>query len=467
MHPTLVVNVVGLTPAMLGPATPNLMALAGRGVTRSIRTITPAVTCPVQSSYLTGTLPREHGIVGNGWYFRDLSEVLFWRQSNRLVQAPKIWEVARRRDPAFTCANLFWWYAMYASTDTLVTPRPMYPADGRKIPDVYTQPPELREALSRELGQFPLFRFWGPAADVTSSQWITRAALSVMERRSPTLTLVYLPHLDYNLQRLGPQLDHPVLRRDLEQVDGLVGELVEAADRRRCRVVVVSEYGVTKVVKAVAINRQLRKAGLLQVRTELGRELLDAGASDAFAVVDHQVAHVYVQREAMLGRVRTLIESLDGVEAVLGSEAKASRGLDHPRSGELVAISQPDHWFCYPYWLETRRAPDFARTVDIHRKPGYDPVELFLDPKIRLPKVAIGARLARKALGFRGLMDVISSEDTSLVKGSHGRPTDDPSQGPVLISGSAEVAGEGPLEATGVFQLMLDHVFRDESSSPQ
>lgn len=458
MHSTLVINVVGLTPELLGEATPELASLARQGVHRPLATVTPAVTCSVQSSFLTGKLPREHGIVGNGWYFRDLGEVWFWRQSNRLVQSKKLWEIARERDPAFTCANMFWWYNMVTNVDWAVTPRPMYPADGRKLPDVYTKPAELRDELNQKLGTFPLFKFWGPAADITSSRWITDATLHVMQKHDPTLTLVYLPHLDYNLQRLGPDLESAQVRDDLRQVDALCGELIQAAKRSGRRVVVLSEYGIVPVQRGVDINRCLRKEKLLAVREELGRELLDPGASEAFAVVDHQVAHVYVQNPARVQEVKRLLEQLDGVERVLDREEQHAIGLDHPRSGELVAISRSDCWFTYYYWLDPARAPDFATTVDIHRKPGYDPVELFLDPEIASPKLAIAWRLAKKAAGFRTLMDVISSEQSSLVKGSHGRLTDSPEQGPLIMTEHPELLNETP-QATDVQQIILRHVF--------
>ena len=458
MHPTLVINVVGLTQHLLGDATPELSRFARQGVQKALTTVTPAVTCSVQSSFLTGKLPRDHGIVGNGWYFRDLGEVWFWRQSNQLVQSRKVWEVARERDPAFTCANMFWWYNMVTNVDWAVTPRPMYPADGRKLPDVYTKPAELRDELNQRFGTFPLFKFWGPAADISSSRWITDATLHVMRKHEPTLSLVYLPHLDYGLQRLGPDLDSARLRNDLQQVDALCGELIEAAQRSGRRVIVLSEYGIVPVVGGVDINRLLRQEKLLAVREELGRELLDPGACEAFAVADHQVAHVYVKKPARVGDVKSLLEGLDGVEQVLDCEQQRAIGLDHPRSGELVAISRSDRWFTYYYWLDPARAPDFATTVDIHRKPGYDPVELFLDPEIVFPKLAIGWRLAKKAAGFRTLMDVISPEQSSLVKGSHGRPTDLPAQGPLLMSDQPELVGEVP-HATDVQSIMLRHVF--------
>jgi predicted AlkP superfamily pyrophosphatase or phosphodiesterase len=460
MQPTLVLLVVGLTPGLVGRHTPNLKRLADQGGQRPLATVLPAVTCTVQSTLTTGLPPSRHGAVANGWYFRDLAEVWLWRQSNRLVAGEKIWEAGRRQDPAFTCAKMFWWYNMYASADWSATPRPMYPADGRKIPDHYAHPPELRDELNAKLGQFPLFTFWGPAADITSSRWIAQATLHVMATRNPTLTLCYLPHLDYNLQRLGPDLAHPRVQQDLEEIDGLCGELIEAAERSGRAVIVVSEYGIVPVRDAIHVNRALRSAGLIQVREEMGRELLDAGASPAFALADHQVAHVYVQDESRLAEVKTILEKLEGVDQVLDAEGKRAAGLDHPRSGELVAVSAPDRWFSYYYWLDDDRAPDFARTVDIHRKPGFDPVELFVDPEIRWPKLAIGSRLARRKLGQRTLLDVISLKDTQLVKGSHGRLTERPEDGPLVISSRPELLGEGALPATGFKQLVLDHVFR-------
>ncbi len=459
MKKTLVILVVGLAPALVGPNTPNLQRLANRGGQRPLKTVLPAVTCTAQSTLVTGLPPSGHGAVGNGWYFRDLAEVWLWRQSNRLVAGEKIWEAAKARDPDFTCAKMFWWYNMYASADWSATPRPMYPADGRKIPDHYTHPMELRDELSAKFGMFPLFKFWGPVADITSSQWIADATRHVMETRDPTLTLCYLPHLDYNLQRLGPDLSHPRLIKDLEEIDTVCGELIEAAEKSGRDVVIVSEYGITPVTDAVHINRALRQAGLIQVKVEMGREQLDAGASAAFALADHQVAHVYVQESERVAEVKALIDSLDGVKTVLDEEGKRAWGLDHERSGELVAVSKPDRWFSYYFWLDDARAPDYARTVDIHRKPGYDPVELFIDPKISFPPLAVGSRLIRRKLGFRNLLDVISLKDTKLVKGSHGRPTDDPDHGPLVISSRPELLPEGEVEATAFKQLVLDHVF--------
>jgi predicted AlkP superfamily pyrophosphatase or phosphodiesterase len=408
---------------------------------------------------MTGLPPSRHGAVGNGWYFRDLAEVLFWRQSSHLVAGERIWETGRRRDAAFTCAKMFWWYNMYSSANFSVTPRPMYPADGRKIPDVYTQPADLRDELNARLGPFPLFKFWGPAADIISSRWITDATLHVMSSRRPTLTLCYLPHLDYNLQRLGPDTTSHRLQQDLRDIDAHCGRLIDAAERSGTAVIIVSEYGIMRVQDAVHINRVLRKAGLLRVREELGRELLDAGASDAFAVADHQVAHVYVKRAGAIEQVKSMLEGTPGVAEVLDQEGKQACGLDHQRSGDLVAIAEADRWFSYYHWLDAERAPDYARTVDIHRKPGYDPMELFLDPAIRFPALAVGWRLAKRSAGLRSLLDVIPIEDTSLVKGSHGRLPESEAGGPLLISSRPELMPLGAIDALAFKGLVLDHVF--------
>ncbi|PWC33850.1 nucleotide pyrophosphatase/phosphodiesterase family protein [Azospirillum sp. TSO35-2] len=453
-HRTLVLNVVGLTADLL-PHAPALSKLATRGV-RPLVPPLPAVTCTVQASMLTGRTPSGHGCVGNGWYDPDLSEILFWKQSNRLVSGETLWEEARRRDPSFTGAKLFWWYNMYSGADISVTPRPVYCADGRKLPDIHSRPAALRDELTATLGSFPLFRFWGPGADITSSRWIADCAAEVERRMRPSLSLVYLPHLDYDLQRFGP--NDPRIPAQVAAVDALCAPLIEQAERDGLRVIVLSEYGITQVDGPIAINRALREAGLIAVRTEQGGELLDPGASDAFAVADHQIAHIHVARPERVPEVRALVAGLDGVERVLDRIDQRAAGIDHPRSGDLVAVSRADRWFSYPYWLDDDRAPDFARTVEIFRKPGYDPAELFIDPAIRWPKLAIGWRLARKALGFRTLMDLIPL-DAGLVKGSHGRLTDRAAAGPLLISSDPDLLPDGPIPAEAVKALILAHLF--------
>lgn len=436
-RPVLVLDVVGLTPALLAHA-PRLRAMGEEGFVAPLEPPLPAVTCTAQATMVTGLAPREHGVVGNGWYWRDLAEVLFWRQSAALVSGEKVWEAARRVRPGARTAQLFWWFNMYAGVDLAVTPRPHYRADGRKEPGIYTMPPALERELEADLGPFPLFDFWGPRAGLRSSEWIAAAARLLWRRERPDLALVYLPHLDYDLQRYGP--DDPRAHAAAAAIDRLAGDLADEARGARARVLVVSEYGIEWVARPVHLNRALREAGYLRVReSRFVGETLDAGASRAFAVADHQVAHIYVRDAADLAPVRKLLEKQEGVERVLDADGKRAAGLDHPRAGELVAIAGPRSWFTYYYWLDDHDAPDFARTVDIHRKPGYDPVELFFAPG-PLTRVRAAARVAQKKLGMRALMDVIPL-DASLVRGSHGRRPATPEQGPLLLSPERNLAG--------------------------
>lgn len=437
--PLVVINVVGLTPSLLGANTPHLNALAAEGFLATLAGVYPAVTCTAQATMLTGTLPREHGVVANGWYFRDLAEIWLWRQSNHLIQAEQVWDALRDQVDDFSCAQIFWWFNMYAKVDWSVTPRPIYPADGRKLPGLYSHPADLQQDLQARLGPFPLFNFWGPAADIRSSQWIADCAREVFDRHRPALQFVYLPHLDYDLQRLGPH--HPSIAGTVAAIDAVAGRLIEHLRAQGAEIMVVSEYGIEQATGHVHVNRVLREHGYVAVRETLGWELLDAGASRAFAVADHQVAHVYVRDAVDIPQVARLLAGVPGIERVLDENSKAAWGLDHPRSGELVAIPEPGYWFTYYYWLDEGKAPDFARTVDIHRKPGYDPVELFLDPDRPLVKTRIAFRLLQKALGMRMNMDVIPLRP-DLVNGTHGRLVEIPEAGPLLIATNRTLAAD-------------------------
>lgn len=450
---TVVINVVGLSGRSIGDHTPFLRQWMSEGSLQAIEPVVPAVTCTAQSTYLTGKYPEDHGIVANGWYFEEEAEVKLWRQSNRLVQSEKIWEAARKKDPNFTCANLFWWYNMYSTVDYSVTPRPMYPADGRKIPDVYAHPSELRDELQQELGQFPLFKFWGPATNIEVSQWIARSAMHVEEKHDPTLTLIYLPHLDYNAQRHGP--DHPSVHQDLREIDAVCKDLIEFYEAKGAQVIVLSEYGITAVDQPVHINRVLRKAGYIQVREERGLELLDAGASRAFAMADHQIAHVYVRDKKDIPAVKALLEPVSGIGQLLDEAGKKEWKLNHNRAGDLVALADPNAWFTYYYWLDDRKAPDFARTVDIHRKPGYDPVEMFLDPAKWSPKLYMLGKLLLRKLGFRALLDVIPL-DATLIGGSHGLRPADTADWPVLARKTAGAGNSSAVQAHEVYSVLMD-----------
>lgn len=445
MNKTVVINVVGLTKELIGDHTPFLKKWSSGRSVHTIKPAFPAVTCTAQANYLTGKYPESHGIVGNGWYFHEECEIKFWKQSNKLMQSPKVWELLKKKDPSFTCANMFWWYNMYSVVDYAVTPRPNYLADGRKLPDCYSVPAELRDELQEKFGQFPLFQFWGPGANIKSTQWIADASIYTDKKYDPTLTLIYLPHLDYCLQKYGQ--DFSRIKRELGEVDAVVRQLVDHYRKKNTRIILLSEYGITNVNNPIAINRILRKEGMLQIRVERGLELLDAGASRAFAVADHQVAHIYINDSSVASRVRSIVEGVPGVELVLDRREQERYGIHHERAGDLVLMADARSWFTYYFWLDDAKAPDYARSVDIHKKPGYDPVEMFMSSKLRA-----GYKLLRKKVGLRYVMDVIPLDPT-LVKGSHGRIGTPKEFHPVFIANG--VAGK-ELNATDVYGVIWD-----------
>lgn len=454
MKKTVVLNIVALSPRLIGEHTPFLKKWIETRNRSVVEPVLPAVTCSAQSAYLTGKWPSENGIVGNGWYFEEECEIKFWRQSNKLVQGEKIWEVLKKENPNFTVANMFWWYNMYSSADYAVTPRPLYLQDGRKMPDCHSQPMELRDRLQKELGQFPLFSFWGPNTNISSSKWIAEASKKVDEWHNPTLNLIYIPHLDYGLQKYG--IDFDKIGKDLREVDALAEDLITYFEKQGTQVLLLSEYGITTVSKPVHLNRIFREKGWIQVKDELGLETLDAGTSAAFAVADHQVAHVHVNDKSKLAQVKTLLEKTPGVEKVLDASGKKDYHIDHDRAGDFVVIADADSWFTYYFWLDDAKAPDYARCVDIHRKPGYDPVELVLNPAIKIPLLTVGAKVLKKKLGFRYLMDVIPL-DATLVKGAHGRIPESDLDKPLFVS-DRSLNSETKVQPTAVFDLIIKAV---------
>lgn len=448
MHKTVVIDVVGLSASVIGKDTPFLEKYISRRKLATIEPVFPAVTTTVQSTYLTGQWPSSTGIVGNGWYDRADCEVKFWKQSNKLVQAEKIWEKAKRLDPSFTCSQMFWWYNMYASVDYAVTPRPNYLADGRKMPDCYSHPASLRDELQQQLGQFPLFQFWGPGANIKSTQWIADAAMIADNRYDPTLTFIYLPHLDYCLQKFGPDLS--LIGPELRAIDAVIEQLIGFYEKKNANIILLSEYGIEPVHQPIHINRVLREQGLLQIRVERGLELLDAGASKAFAVADHQVAHIYINDKTIADRVKSLLQKVPGVDKVLDRHEQAQYHIDHERAGDLVLIAAAGSWFTYYFWMDDAKAPDYARCVDIHKKPGYDPVEMFMTSKLRA-----GYKLLRKKAGLRYVMDVIPL-DATLIKGSHGRIHVEDKYKPVIIADQVP----RKVAATDVFDLIWRQLTR-------
>lgn len=453
MQKTVVIDIVGLSESVISEYTPFLKSYIAKNHISKIKPVLPAVTTTSQSVYVTGKYPTEHGIVGNGWYDATDSEVKFWKQSNHLVGAEKVWDEAKKRNPAFTCAKMFWWYNMYSSADYSVTPRPQYHQDGVKAPDCYSYPPELRDELQTKLGTFPLFSFWGPNANIKSSKWIADASMHVDAIYDPTLQLIYLPHLDYCLQKFG--VDFPKIKKELGEIDALIQELVTYFESRGAKIILLSEYGINNVTEPIHVNRVLRQHGYLSIREERGLELLDAGASAAFAVSDHQISHIYVKNKSQIPEIKVLLSAIPGVSKVLDAKEKKANHIDHPRAGDLILIADTDKWFTYYYWLDDAKAPDFARCVEIFKKPGYDPVEMFMDPSNPLIKLKAGYKLARKLSGFRYLMDVIPL-DATLIKGSHGSPDCAKEFYPVFISKNKEVDEIAP---TDVYNLILDSIF--------
>lgn len=425
MRRVCIINVVGMTPHLLKHAP----RIASVGQHVPWKSPIPAVTATSQATMLTGRAPKDHGIVANGWFYRDTEEIRFWQQSNSLIQGDKFYD-------NIETAKMFWWFNQSSGVRYSVTPKPHYGCDGSKVFDIL----DFTECqLTSRLGPFPFFSFWGPSAGLASSEWIAKATAIVMREKKPQLTLAYLPHLDYDFQRFP---EHDLQR--VSEVDACAGMIIDAANEIDATVIVVSEYGLVPVQRPVHINRVLRNADLLTIRCGPFGEVLIPGESAAFAVADHQLAHVYVRDPERVGEVQKLLSATPGIGAVV---APSELELDHRRSGELIALAEEDSWFTYYYWLNDQQAPDFSRTVDIHRKPGYDPCELFMTSKFRAIR-----RVLQKKLGFRYKMDVIPL-DASLVKGSHGlRPA--PEQGPLIIG-----PGELPDDMRG-FKAYVERLLR-------
>lgn len=442
------IDVVGLTTGLIEKHGSFLKQWSARRSVSTFPPAFPAVTTTAQSTYLTGTPPSTHGVVGNGWYDRADAEHKFWKQSNHLVHGKKVWEVLKESHPGFTCAKLFWWYNMYSTADYTITPRPMYPADGRKVFDIYTHPMSLREEIKADLGDFPFFTFWGPKAGIPCSKWIAQSARWVEEKEEPNLNLIYLPHLDYVLQQEGPNGES--VASEFENIERVLSDLIPYLESRGVEVMIVSEYGISEVSQPIHLNRLFREQGWITIKEELGLEHLDLGASKVFAIADHQVAHIYCNDQSLKPTVRALLEQTTGVEQVIDGLTEFGAETGGDRAGDFIVESTPESWFTYYYWMDEALAPDFARCIDIHRKCGYDPVELFINPKLSFRSLKIATFLLKKKLGFRALMDVIPL-DATLVKGSHGRKDVPPEEQPVFI-------GKNHInKAEDVFTEILQH----------
>ena len=415
---------------------PRLAELAAAGVSPTLVPSFPCVTCPVQVTLTTGTTPAEHGVIANGFYWRDRGDVEMWTAWNEVIQRPQIWQRLHEHDPKLTSAVWFPLLSKGASADYICTPAPIHNPDGSESLWCYTKPTELYGELRDALGHFPLMNFWGPLSNIKSTNWIVDSAVIAAQRFRPRFSYIYLPHLDYAAQKFGP--DSPQATAALGELDAAVGRLIDgyrAAGLDDTLWLVASEYVITPVDGASYPNRVLREAGLLALRDEEGREQLAPGESRAWALVDHQFAHVFVRDAADVQRVADLFRNDNSVARVLVGAERAEFNLDHERAGEIVLISQPEMWFAYYWWLDDAKAPAYASTVDIHRKPGYDPVEMFINMPQRTTPL-----------------------DATLVKGSHGFPADHPSRQGVLLCSHEDairISPEGFLRDTDVAGIVL------------
>lgn len=435
MNRVCVINVAALSGRLLDAAGDDLRLKSLASPPRPMKPTFPAVTCSVQASLTTGVPPAVHGIVANGLYLRESRKVSFWEQSNTLLAKKRFWH-SRHLPATPRVAMLFWQNSMAGAADVVVSPKPRHTPDGRTISWCFSQPVGLYEKLIADIGEFDLKSYWGPMASIASSRWITACALNIWRAERPDLQLVYLPHLDYGCQKFGP--DDPRMADELRQVDALVGQIIDAVVADGGTALVVSEYGIVPVGRASAPNVLLREAGLLAVREEGGAELLDLPASRAFAMVDHQLAHVYCADETAREAALEVLSADAAVQRVLVGSEIEHVGLAHSRAGELVALAAPDAWFAYYWWTDEAKAPPFAGTVDIHRKPGYDPCELFFDP-------------VRKRIPC----------DPSLVKGSHGLVEGVAARDWAVLGGTCELPLTATVfEATDLPSLVKGLMFR-------
>ena len=429
----ILLSIPGLRKQDLGQL-PTLARLAAAGGVADLVPSFPAVTCPVQANMTTGELPRRHGVVANGFFWRDKGQVEMWTAWNDCIERPQIWDLLGQHDPSIRSAVWFPLHSKGAEADLICTPAPIHNPDGSESLWCYTRPTELYGTLRDRLGHFPLQHFWGPLANIKSTQWIAASAEFAAREYAPRFFYIYLPHLDYAAQKAGP--DSPAARQALVELEGVLAELVAGIDAAAADEpplwIVASEYTIVPVDHVTYPNRVLREAGLLALRDAADGEHLDVAASPAWALVDHQLAHVFVRDEANIARVADLFRGREGIAEVLVGDELARYGLDHPRSGEVVLVSTPNSWQAYYWWLDDARAPAFARTVDIHRKPGYDPVELFFDP-------------ATKSI----------PRDATLVRGSHGAPLRGDAQRGVIVASQPDVLAAATLADTDVFELVL------------
>jgi len=413
---------------------PHLAAMAEQGDDISLVPSFPCVTCPVQANMVTGALPKEHGVIANGFYWRDKHEVEMWTAWNECIERPQIWDIMHQHDPTLTSAVWFALHSKGCGADWICTPAPIHNPDGSESLWCYTKPVEMYGQLRDALGHFPLQHFWGPLSNIKSTAWIGDSAVTMARQARPRFFYIYLPHLDYAAQKFGP--DSPQALKALGELDHVIGQLRDgftaayAPDQPLW--LLASEYAIVPVDHVTYPNRVLRQAGLLAVAAQADGEQLDFHASRAWALVDHQLAHVFVADPADIAKTADLFRGREGIAEVLVGDQLDRYDLRHQRCGDVVLISTPNSWQAYYWWLDDARAPAYARTVDIHRKPGYDPVEMHLD-------------MATRSIPL----------DATQVKGSHGAPPYEDRQRGVIIASEKGVLVGSAMADTDVCELVL------------
>lgn len=343
---------------------------------RAMTPVFPALTCTAQATLRTGLPPAAHGMVANGFFDTLLRKPAFWEQSAALVGGPRVWDRFRARGG--TVGMTFFQQSLGENVDGLLSPAPIHTHGGGMIMGCYGKPETLNMRLTAIAGRpFRLSQYWGPLASVKASEWIADATAGwLRESDAPDLVFTYLPGLDYDLQRFGP--DHPKSAKAFAVVRAELERLFAAARANGYEAVAFGDYAITPVTRGpVFPNRALREAGLFTVRKIRNMAYPDFHQSQAFALADHQVAMVSCFDASAALRVADVLRALPGVARVLDKAGQAELGVDHPRAGDLLLVAEPGAWFAYPWWTDPREAPDYAAHVDIHNKPGYDPCELF------------------------------------------------------------------------------------------
>lgn len=369
---------------------------------RAAKSVFPAVTCTAQAGFRTATDVCDHGMVCNGVFFRELQEAHFWQQSSALVSGNRIWNSARKQGDKV--AMLFWQQSRGEAVDFLLTPTPIHKHGGGMIMDHLTRPPELGKHLREKFGNFPLYRYWGPLAHYKVGDIITYQVIESIRLYNPEIVFAYLPTLDYDLQRFGPHDER--VAKSFFSVEKQLFQLYQLAEAHGADITIWGDYAITQVTKEAAFpNRFLREIGYFCVRELKGMAYPDIHSSRAFAMVDHQVGHVYVRDPGDVEKVAIALESTGEYGSV---EIRKNQSWAHRNAGEILLIAKEGSWLAYPWWKKASEAPDFASHVDIHSKPGFDPCELFWG-KWFPPEVSLNAHLVR---GTHGREDFIAYAST-------------------------------------------------------